>query len=127
MNLENQVTSLELSKKLKELGVKQESLFWWYRKYRPNYHLYTSIELSEIEAGIDRVSAFTVAELGEVIMKWEWDCPEKDREGWLWKEWRPGVAMIPHYIINQPDEDITEADARAKMLVYLLENKLIKV
>lgn len=29
MNLENQVVSLELAKKLKELGVKQESLFYW--------------------------------------------------------------------------------------------------
>ena len=31
MKLENQVTNLELSRKLKELGVKQESLFWWVR------------------------------------------------------------------------------------------------
>ena len=29
MKLEDQVVSLELAKKLKELGVKQESLFYW--------------------------------------------------------------------------------------------------
>ena len=29
MQLEKQVVSLELAKKLKELGVKQKSLFWW--------------------------------------------------------------------------------------------------
>lgn len=29
MKLESQVVSLELAKKLKELGVKQESLFQW--------------------------------------------------------------------------------------------------
>jgi hypothetical protein len=29
MPLENQVVSLELAKKLKELGMKQESLFYW--------------------------------------------------------------------------------------------------
>ena len=31
MKLQNQVCSLELSKKLKELGVKQESLWYWIR------------------------------------------------------------------------------------------------
>jgi uncharacterized protein HemX len=30
ISLEQQVVSLELAKRLKELGVKQESLFWWY-------------------------------------------------------------------------------------------------
>jgi hypothetical protein len=29
MKLEQQVTSLELSKKFRGLGAKQESLFWW--------------------------------------------------------------------------------------------------
>ena len=29
MKLEDQVSSLKPSKKLKELGVKQESLWWW--------------------------------------------------------------------------------------------------
>ena len=29
MKLEDQVCSLELAKKLKELGVKQDSLFYW--------------------------------------------------------------------------------------------------
>lgn len=41
MNLEQQVTNLELSKKLKSLGVKQESLFWWVREMtnKRNYKL----------------------------------------------------------------------------------------
>jgi hypothetical protein len=30
MNLEDQIVSLELAKKLKELGVKQETVFIWY-------------------------------------------------------------------------------------------------
>ena len=60
MNIESQVTSLELSKRLQELGVKQESYFFyeWYSDvaYRlANPH-------DRVNAGF-RISAFTVAEL----------------------------------------------------------------
>lgn len=34
MKLENQVVSLDIAKRLKELGVKQESLFWYANFYR---------------------------------------------------------------------------------------------
>ncbi len=72
MNLEQQVTSLELSKCLKDLGVKQESLFYWIKKVD---HLET-IRISGIiyitdlmaikdseEVKHDLCSAFTAAEL----------------------------------------------------------------
>ena len=36
MNLSDQVTSLELSKCLHELGVKQNSLFWYIEWHGPN-------------------------------------------------------------------------------------------
>lgn len=64
MEIKQQVCSLEIAKKLKELGVKQESIFW-YRNYRS---LVTGIfEIGFM--GEDRLmdgfqySAFTVAEL----------------------------------------------------------------
>ena len=61
MKLENQVCSLELAKKLKELGVKQESLFWWCKDFKgrvvqPHKH-------NCLGGGI---SAFTVIELLEI-------------------------------------------------------------
>src|ERR1700676_787072 len=58
MKIEDQVISLELSKKLKELGVKQESLF--------NWHFYNEwcIELSNKgEYFSESYSAFTAQEI----------------------------------------------------------------
>ena len=71
MKLEQQVCSLELAQKLKELGVKQESLFYWtYSNMFGNITFYLQY-FPEIEGGYDGlendVSAFTVAELGEML------------------------------------------------------------
>src|SRR5689334_3228066 len=69
MKLEDQCCSLELSKKLKELNIKQDSVFVWEYfndncygiKYRP-YAVVTTIENK-----LNLYSAFTVAELGEIL------------------------------------------------------------
>ncbi len=61
MKIENQVCSLELSKKLKEAGYKQEGL-WWYRILAHAYNGYRII-LKEPEAKEDyKFVAPTVAE-----------------------------------------------------------------
>ena len=39
MELKNQVVNLELSKRLKELNCKQESLWWWILCGDKEYHL----------------------------------------------------------------------------------------
>ena len=69
MKLGKQVTNLKLSKKLKELGVKQESLFVW-RKHpmmaddaSNAWNLVYLDGFTHYQKG--DVSAFTVAELGE--------------------------------------------------------------
>lgn len=96
MKLENQVTSLEISKKLKTLGVKQESYFYWEKSYSVStYDIGKPTERSEFEVGdykiiadpkprygtspvlsfplerakilSSRYSAFTVAELGTLL------------------------------------------------------------
>lgn len=67
MKLEDQVVSLELAKRLKELEVMQESLFFWCDNWVHSqdsvYHSPTSSET---------FSAFTVAELGEMLPKERW-------------------------------------------------------
>lgn len=128
MKLEQQVVSLELAQKLKELGVKQESLFsWlklndlhvqdWYDCRITDYCIVNEYPLDDI------ISAFTVAELGEMLPK-HYSTLRRVIEG--------GKEI---YICWNTDESDytnstfadTEADARAKMLIYLLENKLITV
>lgn len=114
MKLEQQVTSLEISKKLEELGVKQESLhYWMYVEAHDDYEL----DNGNFEM---QYSAFTVAELGEIIN--EKLKPEETHRWYTYK----GVKWFGYWFSHGTviDADI-EADARGKILIYLLENKLI--
>lgn len=123
MKLEDQVVSLDLAKKLKELGVKQESLFFW-----------SSIEgkgifFSDKATWPSAYSAFTAAELGEILPIEIKGHPLVIRH----QAFKEGVAWTINYVYpigltawlyKYAD---TEADARAKMLIYLIEQKLIEV
>lgn len=121
MKLEDQVCSLELSKKLKYLGVKQESLWYWKGGF-----LRSDESIGEqYKDRDDCYSAFTVAELGEMLPKTiEKDFGlhfleiQRDYEN----KWRFQYGINTHFTSLEND---TEANARAKMLVYLLENKLL--
>jgi len=119
MKLENQVVSLDLAKRLKELGVKQESLFWWNRlSDEPNGTEDWDLRNFQSDLASEVYSAFTVAELGEIL-------PIRARSE-RWEKWY--CTYNPHDSANADgariESAITEADARAKMLTYLLENKL---
>jgi hypothetical protein len=129
------VVSLELAKKMKELGFAQQSLFWWQYtdfplkngtrwelKYK-NQIRESDLELSHPD---DIFSTYTVGELGDMLPK---KCPEHDGNlqiipsfngGWL-------VGYGDHMNFNgcHVEDDKTEADARAKMLIYLVEKGLL--
>ena len=130
MKLEEQVCSLELAKKLKEFGVRQESLFYWSTNSGNglNEHLYSDDQISRYSTeGLTFVSAFTVAELGEMIgciydkacftqkLMEVWNCSyaEADMEGVL--------------IIKRMERANTEANARSLMLIHLIETGIVKV
>ncbi len=133
MNLQDQVTSLELSKRLKELGVKQDSLFHWFSSQRKNIQCW-GVMYSTYDDIPDRYSAFTSSELGEMIptilqpdtpskSDFKFDSCKVDNENrWMvayfYDFYRPPKMM---FIEN------TEANARAKMIIYLLENKLMEL
>ena len=74
--LEQQVCSLDLAKRLKELGVKQESQFWWDKDDTGEYtQLIIAFNFNSRNANLkvfrtdDAISAFTVAELGEMLRR----------------------------------------------------------
>ena len=141
--LEKQVSSLELSKQLKELGVKQESLFYWQYFHDTDddgrmseYKLYN---IDNLYSGKDDgYSAFTVAELGEMLPKFIWykNLKEDDKKNYHLYIKKLVDCWLINYLWNENGRFIslgkeqvskTEADARAKMLIYLIENKLMDI
>lgn len=126
MKLEEQVVSLELAKKLKELGLTRVSLYFW--------------RLDLISPTVDHSDntfdvfakhlypAYTASELGEMLPiklggpyreiitshdgSGAWHCGGYDIISG--GKWDPLLTAT------------TEADARAKMLIYLLENNLLE-
>ena len=122
--IEWQVSSLEPSQKLKELGVKQESYFDWYlvNDEDGNYPTVLS-EHSKLErrVSLDYCSAYTVAELGEMLKKRDIYLIPVSIEGvWTGIDAKKGKPVQLGSV-----KKLTEVDARALMLIYLLENDLI--
>ena len=105
--IEQQVCSLELSKRLKELGARQESLYYWHYSDYGMPHLEN--KHSEDMQSWQSVSAFTVAELGVMIPgKY---IPQKFQDYW--------------YVKSEAIR-CNEADARAKTLINIIDDKLKK-
>lgn len=131
MEIEDQVCSLELAKKLKELGIKQDSIFdWVLNNHKPDYYLWLMSPYNRENLRFkDQYSAFTVAELGEMLPETLYDENDKYiniitifKENDIW-------TCAYHYDFSCPPRfsfrDFNFADCLAKMLIYLVENKLI--
>ncbi len=126
MKLEQQVCSLELAKQLKELGVKPESLFYWVsHKDISSAGIGTDIRMRKtflLELTDEVISAFTVAELGEML-PWDLTLSRNIYKEWIMTFEADGMTEDKVYSVKGK----SEADVRAKMLIYLIENKLIEV
>jgi hypothetical protein len=131
MKLENQVCGLELAQKLRELGLRQDSIFYY--SHDENFRIIKG-KIRLVDEGLrlgyfpigkflspsyckqEHYSAFTVADLGEMLPRGYYSI--NNGMGY-WECWeRTGKQKL---------EAQTEADARAKVLIYLLENKLVDV
>lgn len=74
------------------------------------------------------ISAFTVSELGEILPK-EVEISRKKYNKFvqlpLGGEWTVYYASTSLNRMTKTESDESEANARAKMLIYLIENNLI--
>ena len=126
MELKKQVCSLELAKRIKELGVKQDSLCF-YLDYEDIRGVRLVVDEWQDAKEYKTYSAYTVAELGEMLPDYltlnhnilQLDILKIETD-WV-INYRIGCAKAASIGIRAN----TEADARAKMLIYLIENKLI--
>ncbi|UPJ35834.1 hypothetical protein IVB45_02140 [Bradyrhizobium sp. 4] len=122
MKLEQQVCSLDLAKKLKELGVKWESAFSWIEHEDGEWRL--------LRFGIEGticVAAFTVAELGEMMPGNFGGHYVLTQKGLMGNRYYSTLMRLQDSTEAYKIEEKTEADARAKMLIYAIENKLIEL
>ena len=139
----NLVTSLKLSRELKELGVKQESEFYWSKnvpqKIDNKYHLYFQSvpdgksscgQLSEKEVKETCYSAFLSDELGKMLPRfllikkvkyWLQFEIESSQGGWSCQYTSMTGITIKFF------EEKTMVNAGGEMLAYLKENKLLNI
>lgn len=124
MKKEDQVANVELSKELKDLGVKQDSVWFW------NSCITSRLYLSVDNPLEDRLttdgtylqyslSAYTVAELGKML-------PYKIEGEYFLRTGKTERYYQVSYFdldLNQKHTEFEEkeADARAKMLIYLIK------
>ncbi len=112
MKLKEQVCSLKLAKELKELEVEQESLFYWC-EYAKVWVLVYRDNIAEGLSDTDKISAFTGAELWEMIKK----CPGISRNilDGMWTAFFTCDTSTDEGNIHR-----TEADMRAMALAMHL-------
>jgi len=122
MNIEDQVVSLEIAKKLKDLGFKQDSLFYWIKvKNIEVYGVSYVINICGTNLEFEKIySAFTASELGELLPLW-FDCAKRETQDWTCRFFDKSSNLHHHSFAA------TMVDAMAKMLIFLIESGLMKV
>ena len=144
MKLEQQVVSRGLAIKLKDYGFEQDSYFSWFitkSRFIRIEQTYHDREQFEKVYGkvVEKYSAYTVAELGEMLpdtVKNKFNLRIGSYPEHYDDEVEPEVKVPRRFSVGYYDCGVnskwlsfanaeTEADARAKMLIYLKENNLL--
>ena len=119
MKLQDQVCTIEQAKKLSQLGIRQGLSVFFFNCYpaKPSLIMNNNPEGGYMHSADNTCfSAFTVAELGVMIGTTEWSTNYKKQNIFYWDAELFGLPFGPYS---------TEAEARAAILIHLLENNLI--
>lgn len=131
LNLEQQVCSLESAKKLKELGFRQDSLFYWVNWLDDNsICIEENKDITILRNNFKKpagfiISAYTASELGELLPTDKYNfqtSKHMHKDDSKYNKW-----FIADYGLTIKFESIadTESEVRALLLIYLstLEKK----
>jgi hypothetical protein len=138
MNIKDQVVSLELAKELKDLGVQQDSYFWWIQ-YCTSDGCKSEWKIEQLycpwSGSLETYAVPTVAELGEMLPgeisekignmtanPYFLDCGKIDSEHSYYVRYIRHATGDTFCIMRRSKE----ADARAKMLIYLIKEGIVK-
>lgn len=129
MELKEKTTSLELSQRLKDLGIQQDGYFKW-SCYDNDLKDWRVVSAHDHVVDSQDCSAFISDELGEILPK---ECHTAKQVRYVDGKaiWEGDYTCwaddkIPGTEDEYPNESgETEAEARGNMLVYLLKNGLI--
>ena len=129
--LEDQVVPLAEAKILKELGFKQDSGFWWVNHYDAveDQKVWTLFYgRDDGDQANAHISAYTVAEMGEILST------EIIVKNCVWRFAYFKNANYNEWSFALESENRrevgfigSESFIRSKMLIYLVQNKLIEV
>ncbi len=152
MNIELQVCSLDLARKLKELGVNKSSIFGWCHhnygnkrdwviitgNYNHNPFLWGGDDCKLQEQKDREIAAYTSAELIDLLPT-SFECRnEIDNLESCEKVYLRIVKYLDNYHVSYFDhddqwfswhriEEVKLSDALAKMLIHLIEQKLVEL
>lgn len=137
ISLLNQVVSLEYAKRLKELKVPQKNgLYCWVKNRFGDFYVTSEGITPMITSDDENCMAFTVAELGEMLparirnkKTGNLDFLRMHKGDDYKQDVRDKFTLEYHTTFYAPLCRISsnsEADARAKMLIYLIENHLYR-
>lgn len=135
LRIEKRVCSLDLSKKLYELGVEQDGLFF-YEVYNEKLygirHIESKMELFKLNNHLKYYSAFISSELGDSLPPIIVGCDYKNTKlklkffrNNIANKWGCGYLNEESRQFEYVQMDENEANSRAKMLVFVKEKGFI--